>query len=159
MKLDDFIRPCPSETILTRTSDYQTAKYEYKKTAKLPTGFNADDLNRGFITSGLWAYSRHPNFALEQTIWIALYAKSAFTTNTPLFWAAAGALNLVSIFFGSTILTEYITSEKYPEYVEYQRQVAKFLPLSAQGYQKPAIAPKRTAVTAAVEETKQKKQK
>lgn len=132
-------------TVLTSTSDFQTAKHDYRKTAKLPADFNADDLDRGFITSGLWAYSRHPNFALEQTIWIALYAWSTITTKTPLFWAAAGALNLVSIFFGSTILTEYITRGKYPEYTEYQRQVGKFLPLSSRGYEKPVAGPKGSA--------------
>lgn len=70
-----------------------------------------------------------------------MYAWSAFATKTPLFWAAAGAVNLLSIFFGSTILTENITSKKYPEYAEYQRQVNKFLPLSFKGYQKPAAPP------------------
>ncbi|KAF9000632.1 hypothetical protein BDQ17DRAFT_1359261 [Cyathus striatus] len=28
-----------------------------------------DDARRGFITKGLWRYSRHPNFACEQTFW------------------------------------------------------------------------------------------
>jgi steroid 5-alpha reductase family enzyme len=27
------------------------------------------DAHRGFLTKGLWAYSRHPNFACEQTFW------------------------------------------------------------------------------------------
>lgn len=102
-----------------------------------------EDLERGFNTSGLWAYSRHPNFAAEQTVWIALYAYSAYTTKTPFFWAAAGAGNLLSIFFGSTILTENITAGKYPEYAEYQRQVGKFMPLNFTGYQKPIAVPAR----------------
>ncbi|TFK40227.1 hypothetical protein BDQ12DRAFT_680546, partial [Crucibulum laeve] len=28
-----------------------------------------DDARRGFVTRGLWRYSRHPNFACEQTFW------------------------------------------------------------------------------------------
>lgn len=28
------------------------------------------DARRGFITKGLWRYSRHPNFACEQTFWV-----------------------------------------------------------------------------------------
>lgn len=126
-------------------TDFQTAKYKYKDTGKVPSGFRAEDLDRGFNTSGLWAYSRHPNFAAEQTIWITMYAWSAVTTKTPLFWAAAGAMNLLSIFFGSTILTEDITGKKYPEYAHYQRQVNKFLPLSLAGYQKPAGSQNSTA--------------
>jgi steroid 5-alpha reductase family enzyme len=29
-----------------------------------------DDARRGFITRGLWRYSRHPNFACEQLFWV-----------------------------------------------------------------------------------------
>ena len=29
-----------------------------------------DDAKRGFITRGLWRYSRHPNFACEQSFWV-----------------------------------------------------------------------------------------
>lgn len=28
------------------------------------------DARRGFVTKGLWRYSRHPNFACEQTFWV-----------------------------------------------------------------------------------------
>ena len=28
------------------------------------------DARRGFVTRGLWAYVRHPNFACEQTFWV-----------------------------------------------------------------------------------------
>lgn len=85
-----------------------------------------------------------------------MYAWSAVTTKTPLSWAAAGAINLLSIFVGSTILTEDITSKKYPEYAEYQLQVNKFLPLNFTGYQKPAAAPSELANG---EKKKAKKQK
>lgn len=30
-----------------------------------------DDAHRGFITRGLWRYSRHPNCACEQTFWVS----------------------------------------------------------------------------------------
>lgn len=29
------------------------------------------DAKRGFITRGLWAYSRHPNFTCEQSFWVS----------------------------------------------------------------------------------------
>jgi steroid 5-alpha reductase family enzyme len=35
----------------------------------LKTLDNDPDVKRGFVTKGLWAYSRHPNFACEQTTW------------------------------------------------------------------------------------------
>ncbi|BGP42437.1 hypothetical protein JCM10449v2_006442 [Rhodotorula kratochvilovae] len=31
-------------------------------------------VQRGFVAEGLWAWSRHPNFACEQTTWYLLYA-------------------------------------------------------------------------------------
>jgi steroid 5-alpha reductase family enzyme len=31
--------------------------------------FDQNDKARGFVSKGLWAWSRHPNFACEQTTW------------------------------------------------------------------------------------------
>ncbi|KAH0542899.1 hypothetical protein FGG08_002759 [Glutinoglossum americanum] len=82
------------------------AKKGYLKTAKVPTGFEQEDLDRGFVVTGLWSWSRHPNFAAEQV----------------------GALSYIILFQASTWFTESISSEKYPEYAEYQRRVGMFLP-------------------------------
>jgi steroid 5-alpha reductase family enzyme len=48
-----------------------------KKAQKLPDSVlktleSDPDVKRGFVTRGLWAYSRHPNFACEQTTWYVL---------------------------------------------------------------------------------------
>jgi steroid 5-alpha reductase family enzyme len=32
--------------------------------------FSPADAQRGYITRGLWSWSRHPNFACEQTFWL-----------------------------------------------------------------------------------------
>lgn len=34
--------------------------------------WTADDAKRGFVTRGLWRYSRHPNFACEQSFWVCI---------------------------------------------------------------------------------------
>lgn len=107
---------------------YQTAKAHYKKTAKLTQGYSADDLDRGFVTDGLWSWSRHPNFAAEQAVWIAFYQWSCVTTNTFFNWTGAGAAGYLALFAASTWFTEMITAEKYPDYREYQARVGKFLP-------------------------------
>ena len=54
-----------------RVADYQGAKHAYLKSAKLPANskYSQEDLDRGFVVSGLWSWSRHPNFAAEQAIW------------------------------------------------------------------------------------------
>ncbi|KAK6841395.1 hypothetical protein PG987_002255 [Apiospora arundinis] len=94
--------------------DFQSAKQEYKDFGVVPQGYTQEELDRGFITSGLWAYSRHPNFAAEQTIWFMLYQWSCYASKTFYNWSGAGALFLVMLFQGSTWLTELISSRKYP---------------------------------------------
>lgn len=135
-QVDLRYQAAPLYTITNGPSDFHAAKHEYLKSSKLPQGWwKAEDLNRGFLTSGLWKYSRHPNFAAEQTIWLSLYAWSAISTSTTFFWAVTGIINLMWIFASSTILTEWITGGKYPEYKEYQQQVGKFFPVDTKGYQ------------------------
>ncbi|KAI1458332.1 DUF1295-domain-containing protein [Annulohypoxylon moriforme] len=123
--------------------DYQAAKKKYQETAKVPRGcgFTHEDLDRGFITSGLWAYCRHPNFAAEQTIWILLYQWSCYASKKLYSWAGLGSFLLIMVFQGSTWLTESISSEKYPEYELYKKRVSAFIPSFTQ-YKTPAAAPK-----------------
>jgi steroid 5-alpha reductase family enzyme len=40
-------------------------------------GYTPADAQRGFVTKGLWAFSRHPNFACEQATWCVLIAGPA----------------------------------------------------------------------------------
>ena len=47
-------------------SGFQQAKKEYQATAKVPPGYEAEDLDRGFVVTGLFSWSRPPNFAAEQ---------------------------------------------------------------------------------------------
>ncbi len=108
----------------------------------MPKGFKQTDLDRGFITSGLWAFSRHPNFAAEQSIWIILYQWSCLATQNFYSWAAGGPIFLVMLFQGSTWLTEIITANKYPEYKDYQRTVGMFVPTSTVKYTTPVTKPK-----------------
>lgn len=75
----------------------------------------------GFITSSLFRYVRHPNFAAEQLFWLnqALFAVNAgLASGVPkekwlkfgLIFAPPFALSL--LFCASTFLTEWITSKK-----------------------------------------------
>lgn len=143
------------------TQDYQAAKHQYNKDAKLPKGWSQADLDRGFITSGLWGYSRHPNFFAEQTIWFILYQWSCYATKSLFGWSFAGSASLFLLFQGSTWLTEAISAGKYPEYAEYRRQVGMFLPRSLWSYEAPSQKPKviRTSELAKRQEQKAKKQK
>ncbi|TLD23202.1 hypothetical protein PspLS_07302 [Pyricularia sp. CBS 133598] len=108
--------------------DYHGAKKQYQETAKVPQGYTHAEVEQGFVSSGLWAYSRHPNFAAEQTIWFLLYQWSCYDTKVLYSWVAVGSVSLLSLFQGSTWLTELITSGKYPDYKDYQKQVGMFVP-------------------------------
>jgi steroid 5-alpha reductase family enzyme len=138
-------------------SDYQLAKKRYLKTAKVPRGFNQADLDRGFVTSGLWGFSRHPNFAAEQSIWFFLYQWGCYTTKSLYNWTAIGPLFLILLFQGSTWFTESITSRKYPDYRDYRSKVGMFVPTGFSGYKPPSIkAPKIIRTSELAEKQKQK---
>lgn len=110
--------------------NYQQAKKKYQETAKVPSDskYDQDDLDRGFIVSGLWAWSRHPNFTAEQGVWVTLYQWSCWSTDTLFNWTGVGALAYLILFQASTWFTELVSARKYPEYKDYQKLVGKFLP-------------------------------
>ena len=91
----------------------------------------------GFATTGLFAYSRHPNFFFEQAQWWAFYALGATAAATAglgvwggvFNWTIVGAALLTLLFLGSTIFTESITASKYPAYAEYRRTTSMLIPL------------------------------
>lgn len=107
-------------------------------------------LTEGFVTTGLFSWSRHPNFFFEQAQWWAFYAigATAATASGLGFWGGAinwtiiGAILLSILFIGSTIFTESISSGKYPAYAEYKRTTSMIVPLPPR---KPAAkkAPKK----------------
>lgn len=109
-------------------SDFQQAKKSYQQTAKVPYRFEQEDLDRGFVVTGLWSWSRHPNFAAEQAVWVTLYQWSCYTTDVLYNWTALGAISYLILFQASTWFTELVTAGKYPEYKEYQQRVGMFLP-------------------------------
>lgn len=110
--------------------NYHQAKIRYRETAKVPKEYNytREQLDRGFNTSGLWAWSRHPNFAAEQAIWIAFYQWCCCESWTFMNWCFTGAICYLFLFQASTWLTELLSAKKYPEYKVYQERVGKFLP-------------------------------
>ncbi|KAF7187422.1 Uncharacterized protein HII31_11311 [Pseudocercospora fuligena] len=109
--------------------NYQQAKKEYQKTAKVPAGWTRAQMDRGFVTTGLWKYSRHPNFAAEQSIWILLYQWACYESHTFWNWTCVGVIAYVGVFLGSTPITERISAGKYPEYRIYQERVGRFVPM------------------------------
>ncbi|QIG39949.1 DUF1295 domain-containing protein [Microbacterium sp. 4R-513] len=94
-------------------------------------------LHPGFVTTGLFRFSRHPNFFFEQAQWWAFYAigATAAVASGLGFWGGAingtivGPALLTVLFIGSTIFTESISASKYPEYADYRRTTSMLVPL------------------------------
>ena len=98
-----------------RSNDQKDAKY-------------SKSIRKGFLTEGLWAHVRHPNFVSEQAIWICFYFFGVAASGRWINITLAGPLLLVLLFIGSSVMTENISSSKYPEYKQYQEEVPKFIP-------------------------------
>ncbi|SOV05520.1 uncharacterized protein UDID_07573 [Ustilago sp. UG-2017a] len=100
-----------------------------------------EDAQRGFVTKGLWAWSRHPNFACEQATWWILYAFVPLTLLPRDFdcgnahwsqfvnYALIAPLAMNALFYSSTVYSEGESAKKYPEYSDYQNRVGMFLPI------------------------------
>ncbi|KAF7312143.1 hypothetical protein MIND_00226700 [Mycena indigotica] len=133
---------------------YQTFKHtprryhEHFMWAGARLDWTKTDSERGFLTRGLWAWSRHPNFLCEQSFWwimnfaclpslptaatfISIAKTPVFDLNTLLepIIPFIPSIALSALFFSSTLYTEAITLSKYPHYRSYQARVGMFSPL------------------------------
>jgi steroid 5-alpha reductase family enzyme len=93
-----------------------------------------------FVQTGLWRFSRHPNFFFEQAQWWTLFFFGVAAAGSILQWTVAGAFLLTTLFIGSTIFTESITKSRYPEYAEYQARVSPIVPFPPRHTESPATA-------------------
>lgn len=115
------------ETIADKQQwDFQNTKYkllgEGKKLDELPHPYN-----KGFNTTGLWNYSRHPNYLGEQSTWVGFYLFSVAAGAGIFNWSVIGVILLIILFIGSSIFAENISSSKYPEYKNYKKKVCRYL--------------------------------
>lgn len=120
-----FILFVVTETIADQQQyDFQTEKYRRKNNNEPP----GEEYSKGFCTRGLWGIVRHPNYAMEQAIWLAFYLFSVAATGRWLNASLAGAVLLLLLFQGSSDFSEKITAEKYPGYKEYLKKTGRFFP-------------------------------
>jgi len=94
--------------------------------------FKADPANHGRVcATGLWRYSRHPNYFFEWTIWVA-YA--TFALGSPPWGYAALAMPALMLYFllnvtGVRATEAQALRSKGEAYREYQRRTSAFVPL------------------------------
>ncbi len=117
--------------VIETIADQQQWNYQKAKQKAVAIGGDLPEkYTKGFIQTGLWRFSRHPNFAAEQAVWIVFYFFSVTATGNWLNWSVMGAILLVLLFWGSSSFTESITAGKYSDYADYQKRVPRFLPFS-----------------------------
>lgn len=118
-----------SLVVIEFIADQQQWNYQTEKHKRLKNGDTLDAYyKKGFTHTGLWKISRHPNYMAEQSVWIIFYLFSVAATGRWLNWSMAGCLLLLILFKGSSDFSEKISAEKYPDYVQYQKQVDRFWP-------------------------------
>lgn len=111
-------------------ADQQQWAFQQDKAARKARG---EAVSSEFLDSGLFRYSRHPNFFCEQGIWWTFYLFAVASSGRWLDWPISGAVLLTLLFQGSTWLTEWLTLQKYPEYAAYQSRTSRLLPLPPRG--------------------------
>jgi steroid 5-alpha reductase family enzyme len=117
-------------------ADQQQWRFQARKRAAIDSGKPTER----FLTTGLWHFSRHPNFFSEQAQWWTMFLFGCIAAGSILQWTVIGAALLTLLFVGSTIFTESITKSKYPEYAEYQARTSAVIPLPARAPREPAKA-------------------
>ena len=89
--------------------------------------------NPGFIASGIWKYSRHPNYFGEALLWWGLFVYVAPALSGALWLVALGPvfITVLLLFVSGVPLLEKAADEKYgadPAYAEYKRRTSVFAP-------------------------------
>lgn len=91
--------------------------------------FKSDPRNAGkLLTSGLWAWTRHPNYFGDACVWAGL---SVIALEAPLGWIALVSPILMTHFLlnvSGKALLERNLEKKYLEYADYRKRTSGFLP-------------------------------
>lgn len=116
-----FVKLLVFETI----ADEQQWRFQNEKRARRERG---EPIEAEFVTTGLFRYSRHPNFFCEQAMWWT-FGLFAIASGAPLYdGTLAGAIVLTALFQGSTNFTEELSLKKYARYADYQKTTSRLIP-------------------------------
>jgi steroid 5-alpha reductase family enzyme len=116
-------------------ADAQRRAYHGRKAAAARSGEAGayleapdEEVAQGFVSSGLFRLSRHPNYFGELGFWWCVFAMGCLAGGAVVHWTILGPLALSAVFAGSTMFTESITASKYPAYAEYRRRTSVLVP-------------------------------
>ena len=109
-------------------ADQQQYVFQTEKHRRIKAGEALGDYEKGFVSTGLWGIVRHPNYAMEQSIWVIFYLFSVNATGQWVNWTIGGCVLLLILFKGSSDFSEELSAGKYPAYKDYQKRVPRFTP-------------------------------
>ncbi|MDP4596017.1 MAG: DUF1295 domain-containing protein [Crocinitomicaceae bacterium] len=109
-------------------ADQQQYVFQTEKHRRIKAGEALGDYEKGFVSTGLWGIVRHPNYAMEQSIWVIFYLFSVNATGQWINWTIGGCVLLLILFKGSSDFSEELSAGKYPAYKDYQKRVPRFIP-------------------------------
>jgi steroid 5-alpha reductase family enzyme len=112
-------------TIGETVADQQQWIFHQWKIAEVHAGRTP---NPRFLQSGLFRFSRHPNYFFELAQWWMVFLFGAVAARSVLEWTIIGPFLLTLLFVGSTRFTEKISLSRYPEYELFQRSTSAVVP-------------------------------
>jgi len=81
------------------------------------------------MRTGLWKYSRHPNYFGELLFWWGLWV-FALSSDLAWWWTIVGPVALTAMFLGASIpLIDARSLERRPEFQEYEKRTSRLFPL------------------------------
>ena len=78
---------------------------------------------------GLWSWSRHPNYFVEQAFWVSLALFGVAAAPGESWWLFVGALAMLAMFLGASIpMMEERSLERRPQYQDVVDRVPMLVP-------------------------------
>ncbi|MBI5546954.1 MAG: DUF1295 domain-containing protein, partial [Deltaproteobacteria bacterium] len=81
------------------------------------------------VNTGLWKYSRHPNYFGEVSFWWGLWLFGVASDPASALWTLAGPVAMTGLFlFISVPMLDKRSLERRPGYAEHRRRVSALIP-------------------------------
>ena len=122
----EIILYCAHFLLLAGETVADIQQFRYYKMRSSGDYKNDPRVSLGFNTFGLWKYVRHPNYVCEFGQWIIVYFY-LHTAGGGWHISGLGALLLVVLFAGSTVMAEGITLSKYSAYRDWKKATPAWL--------------------------------